>query len=333
MVNTTRNAFDEFMRNVVNLDVESMDIARNSRNNLINNIHKFEGNDNFFRLYSCMDIFFGSFARKTKIRPLDDIDIMLCLSADGSTYIDYFDKIELLVHNRESPLYQLSNENSVLNSTRVINRLISELKLLHDYRSSDIHKCGEAATLQLKSYTWNFDIVPCFFTTPEYDGRTYYLIPDGKGNWKKTDPRKDRDNISTINQHQNGLVLNTIRLIKYWNKRPTMPSIPSYVLESLLLTYFSSITPGNLDSRVHIRFRDALRYVANAIYYPINDPKKIQGNLNTLNSDEKKKISDRAFQDYGRACDAISFEDQKDYRASINKWRDILGDAFPRYTE
>lgn len=334
MATTVNNAFSEFMRDKVNLDSEDTKKARTSRDNLIDNIHTLGDKDHFFNLYTEKDISFGSFARKTKIRPIDDIDIMICLSADGSTYYEYSDRVELTVNDDTSPQIAYCNPNTkTLNSTKVINKFISELSLLSDYKKAELHKRGEAATLQLKSYTWNFDIVPCFFTKPTSTGDTYYLIPDGSGNWKMTDPRKDRDRVSTVNQKHDGRVLDAIRIVKYWNKRPTMPSAASYLLECLLLDYFESTT-STISEYIDFRFRDALYYIYQSIFYTVNDPKGIQGNLNTLTYDEQKKISDRALSDYNKAVTAITFETQdKNHKASIAKWGEIFGSDFPSYTE
>lgn len=333
MATTVDGAFREFMKDKVNLGSEDTKKARTSKDNLIDNIHTLGGKDHFFNLYSEKDISFGSFARKTKIRPLDDIDIMICISADTSTYCEYSDRFEITVNSEDSPQATCCNANSkILNSTKVINKFISELSLLSDYNNSQLHKRGEAATLQLKSYTWNFDIAPCFFTTPTSDGRAYYIIPDGRGNWKKTDPTIDRAKISEVNQRHEGRMLNTIRIIKYWNKRTTMPSIPSYTLECLLLSYFDEMT-STVSEFIDISFRDALYHISQSIYSSVNDPKGIQVNLNTLSFEEQKKISDRALSDYNRVVEALKFETQdKDYKASIKKWGEILGSGFPTYT-
>lgn len=271
---------------------------------------------------------------KQKIRSLDDIDIMMCINADGSTYLEYSNRIEITVNSNDSPQTTCCNPNSkILNSTKVINKFISELSLISDYKKAVMHKKGEAATLQLKSYTWNFDIVPCFITSINEYGKTYYLIPDGSGNWKKTDPRKDRDKVTAVNQKHDGRVLDTIRLVKYWNKRPTMPSAPSYMLECLLLSYYDSLTSTSSEY-IDIRFRDTLYHISQSIYNVVNDPKDIQGDLNTLTFDEKKKISDRAYSDYEKAFEAVRFETQDhNHKASIKKWGEILGSEFPVYTE
>lgn len=70
MANTVNAAFSDFLKNTVNLESNQTTIARSSRDNLINNITSFSGEDDFFNVYSEHNLRFGSFARHTKIRPL-----------------------------------------------------------------------------------------------------------------------------------------------------------------------------------------------------------------------------------------------------------------------
>lgn len=89
MATTVNNAFEEFMRDVVNLEADKTSTARKSRDNLIDNINGFSGESDFFKIYESKNLKFGSFARKTKIRELDDIDLMLCIAAGGvRTYFE-----------------------------------------------------------------------------------------------------------------------------------------------------------------------------------------------------------------------------------------------------
>ena len=80
-------------------------------------------------MYSEKDIYFGSFARRTKKRPLDDIDIMIALSAEGSTYYGFSnDFIEMYVPNSAYKLKKLcSDGTNKLNSIKVINKFIALL--------------------------------------------------------------------------------------------------------------------------------------------------------------------------------------------------------------
>ena len=47
MATTIDNAFEEFMKNTVNLDPEKTTTARKSRDNLIDNINGFSNDDDF----------------------------------------------------------------------------------------------------------------------------------------------------------------------------------------------------------------------------------------------------------------------------------------------
>lgn len=333
MAKTVITAFDEFLKEKVNLDSQISSSARSSRDWLIDQIHNFTNKDKDFpEFYKNIDIGFGSFARNTKKRELDDIDIMIGLSAQESTYSEYSDCIEITVPDSATSLKNLCNDNSnILNSRKVINKFISNLKNISQYKKADINRNLQAAVLNLTSYTWSYDIVPCFFTKEDIYGKTYYLIPDGNGNWMKTDPRIDRDRVSTINQKFNGNVLNVIRIIKYWNKRPTMPSIQSYLLENMILNYYD--TTSSCSDYVDLEVPKILSYIHNNIFNSVYDPKGIQGDLNTLSWEDRKKISDRAYSDYNKAIEARNFENDKDQKSSINKWAEIFGGDFPKYDE
>ncbi|WP_300358574.1 hypothetical protein [Fusobacterium sp.] len=328
MATTVNNAFSDFMKNIVNLEPNKTSTARASRDNLINNIKNFDGDNDFFKLYNEKTLCFGSFNRRTKIRPIDDIDIMICLSGEGKrTYIETGEVFYINGSDSDSKNNLLTDNTNYLNSTKVINRFISKLSELNDYKKSEMHKNHEAATLQLNSYTWNFDIVPCFYTDANY-----YLIPDGKGNWKQTDPRIDNNHVTDINQKFSGKLLDLIRIIKYWNSRKITIKISSYLLECMILDRYETLSKNNW--RIDLEFRDTLKYLSSAILYSVHDPKGIQGDLNTFTTEDRKKISYALSVAYEKSVEAINREiNNKDQKGAINKWREVLGNEFPEYTD
>lgn len=332
MAKTVIEAFNKFMADTVNLDPEHTKKARGSRDWLVGQIESFPNNDaKFPSIYSEKTIFFGSFSRRTKKRPLDDIDMMICLKADGCTYNELQDKIEISAPDTATRFNDFVNDGtSVLNSRKVINAFITKLSGVPQYKKAEIKRNLEAATLNLESYDWVFDIVPCFFTSEDAYKRTYYIIPDGSGNWKKTDPRIDSDRLSKLNTVHEGNLLNVIRAIKYWNTRPTMPTMGSYLLENMVLDYYEEQTEV-ASKYVDIEIEKVLIEIHRRINNPVNDPKGIQGNLNTLSVEDKKKIKDRANQDYSKAYDARQLENAKNFKDSISKWIEIFGDKFPKY--
>jgi hypothetical protein len=333
VIKTVNEAFSIFDRDYVNLDPGETQQARNSRDWLLSQIYLFPDKDaNFPRLYSEKDISFGSFARRTKKRPLDDIDMMIALIAEGGVYHEFTDRIEIYVSESAYKLKSLCFDNTTtLSSRRVINKFVSLLQQVSQYEKAEIKRNMEAATLNLKSYPWTFDLVPCFFTQNDCFNRDYYLIPDGQGHWKKTDPRVDRKRVNDINQLHDGNVLNVIRLMKYWNRRPTMPSMSSYLIENMILDFYSK-QYAKASGYVDLEVPKVLQYIQTSIFHPVNDPKGIQGNINQLSYEEQDKISKRAYLDYLKSLEARILEEEGDHKLSIAKWREVFGLNFPSYT-
>jgi hypothetical protein len=90
MAKTVIQAFNNFLADTVNLDNEQTKKARGSRDWLVGQIQTFSTDDTKFpSIYTEKNVFYGSFSRSTKKRPLDDIDIMICLNADGCTYNEF----------------------------------------------------------------------------------------------------------------------------------------------------------------------------------------------------------------------------------------------------
>ena len=331
MAKTVNIAFDEFLKDIVNLDTSVVSDARKSRDNLLSNIAEFSAKDGFFTLCDRFNVHFGSFARKTKCRELDDIDLMIGISANGATYNsdDPWDCVNISANTSDIAQNACVNDDGSLNSTKVVNKFKKTLEGVREYTRSDIHRNGEAVVLNLKSKEWSFDIVPCFHTVIEDDGRSYYLIPNGKGKWKKTDPIKDKEHVTATNQDKDGRLLELVRLIKRWNKTRNSGSIPSYLLETLIVYYADSVK--ELSQHIDFRVRDALKYIADNIESSVEDMKAIQGNINTLSSANKSIIKFRAQTDHEKACKAWEYEKDGDYENAIKKWGEIFGSDFPQY--
>lgn len=333
MAKTVNEAFGIFLRDYVNLDPGETQRARSSRGWLLSQIHLFPSKDiSFPRLYSEKDIFFGSFARRTKKRELDDIDMMIALRAEEGVYYEFTNKVEIYVFEPTYKLKALCFDNTnTLSSRKLINKFINLLNQVPQYEKAEIKRNMEAVTLKLKTYPWTFDIVPCFFTQKDWFNKDYYLIPDGQGHWKKTDPRIDRNKVTDINQLHAGNVLNVIRLMKYWNKRPTMPSMSSYLIENMILDFYST-QYTKASEYVDLEVIKMLQYIRTSVFYSVNDPKRIQGNINHLSHEEQDKISKRAYFDYLKASEARDFEEGGNHKFAIAKWCEIFGFNFPTYT-
>nr|WP_302705981.1 hypothetical protein [uncultured Dialister sp.] len=327
---TVNQAFDHFMKDYVNLDSDVVEKARLSRDNLLENVAEFDNKEDFFHLYPDRHIQFGSFARKTKCRELDDIDMMVCISADGATYSSErnWNDIRIIPSNTSDIQQQCKDEYGYLDSRKVLNVFKKKLSHVREYSRSDIKYNQQAVVLNLLSKDWSFDIVPCFFTVKELDGRDYYLIPNGDGHWEKTDPRKDRDTVTETNQGNDGRLLELIRLVKIWNRKSSVVTIPSYVLETLIVSFGQKNMPITLDLKQ--RFSDALAYLQNAIYCRVEDMKDIQGDLNTLSIQQINSFSSQCEADRQLVQEALDWENSGYITTALQKWRKILGNGFPQ---
>lgn len=328
MAKSVNEAFKEFNKDTVNLDPDRTNSARSSRDWLIEQLVSLPDKvKDFPGLYKDMHIKYGSFARNTKIRPLDDIDLMLTFTGNGSTYLinKYGQDYILNVPESAVLLRNLCNDDGTLNSIKLVNKLVTSLSKIEQYKKSEIHRRQEAATLNLTSYEWVFDIVPSFYTDTKY-----YIIPDGVGGWKATDPRKDQDRVTSINQNHNGKANQLIRTLKYWNIRAFKTTIASYLFETMVLNYIESVE--KLSEYIDVNMINFWLYLTDAIYTNVEDPKGFQGNLNTLTFPEKCEISTKSNETYTKGYEAYKTETvEKDQRKAINKWNEIFGDKFPKY--
>ncbi|KML40620.1 nucleotidyltransferase [Cytobacillus firmus] len=330
MVKNVDSAFNKFIRDVVDLESEVSKNARRSRDWLYDQLKCLpDKSDEFPHLFSGKEVKgFGSFRRRTKIRPLDDIDLLLVITGEGTTYTELADKITLQVPEKAERLKRLTNDDGTLNSKRLIEKVKKALSGIHQYENAEIHRREEAATLKLKSYDWVFDIVPAFITAENSAGKTYYIIPDGSGNWKKTDPRIDNERTTEINKNFEGKVLSFIRLVKYWNTNVSTCTISSYLIENLVLNFFS----GKHDWQgKKEELKNFFSYLKGEIYNSVLDPKQIQGDLNHLNIFEKMEVSDLASKAFISIDNAIQKENEGEQEQAIGHWKEVFGKEFPTY--
>lgn len=328
MAITVNSAFTQFNREFVNLDPDKTNKARISQDWLYTQLNNFPYNDdNFPKKYEEKHIKFGSFSRNTKIRELDDIDLIYCLDGDNALYFSSVNSNGVYYINTENAGERLKklSDNSILNSKKVVNKFVSCLSNISQYKSAEIHRRKEAATLNLISYDWTFDIVPAFYTNAGF-----YLIPDGNGNWKATNPKLDQAYITQLNKNQKVSVHQLIRTLKYWNKRVNKSLIGSYLFENFILNFVEN--SNELSPYIDVNIINFWDYLQSAVHNVVKDPKSISSNLNDLSFLDKQKISQEAEKAYKSGVEAFRLETvYKNQEASINKWREIFGLNFPQY--
>lgn len=332
MAKTAVAAIDQLLRDSINLDGEVVKAARASRDWLLAQINGWPEKDSEFPpLYSEINLHYGSFARRTKIRELDDIDLMIGVKGLGTTYTIGLDGTVKLKVPDGIALRKLCHDGTdELNSRRVVNAFVTRLQEIPQYQNAEIKRNQQAAVLDLSSYTWSFDIVPSFMTQADMLGRSYYVIPDGQGHWMKTDPRIDRERTESINKKHGGHLWNVMRLIKFWNKRRSVTTMSSYLIECMVLGFYENQWT-QASARPEVEVPRVLRHIALSVLGDVDDPKGIQGNINNLTWEVRSEISAKASSHAQSADSALAEQIRGNEGEAINHWRDVFGTDLPAY--
>jgi hypothetical protein len=329
---TVWGAFDRFRKDAVDLNPTITDRARSSRDYLFYQLKRLAQNNVGFPRLLGEYISFGSFARKAKIQPLDDIDVMVLLNGEGTEEVPSPNSNftnSLRIKDSSATLSKFTDGYGYVNSTKVLNSIKNHLFLVSSYKNAEIKKTMQAVTINLKSYDWVFDVVPSV-PVVDYLGQIhYYLIPDGMGNWIRTDPRIDAENITKVSLIHNRKFLPLIRLLKYWNRRVHKPRLSSYYFETLVIKTFQ-YSPLITD------FPNAINYFFDCcpsyLRASCPDPKNLGSGLDaSIDKTTKEKVINAMSEASSFAGYALMYEANSDHKQAIYWWQRIFGSEFPDY--
>lgn len=340
-VKTVKAAFKKFQSKIVDLERSTTNKGLASRDYLFKQIKKLVKNHSDFPPLKGNYIPFGSFARKTKIRPLNDIDILLLLNERGiNVEISYKQKASdygvnmtavcrVKITDASSPLQAFADNKGYVNSIKILNRIKHHLAYVTNYQKADKNRRMQAVTLNLKSHPWTFDIVPAIPIYDYSDKVTHFLIPDGYGNWIRTNPKIDAQNITSANTQHKGELLPALRFLKYWNERKHKPSLASYYFETLVVQTFKyapRIT--SYPAALEYFFQHCISFIMSSC----PDPKRLGEALDAnVKWDTKQKIIKALRSAASHANHAIIAESKNDHKTAIYWWKKVFGSEFPDY--
>ena len=271
---------------------------------------------------------FGSFARRTKVRPLDDVDMLVMLQGQNSqVFQSSWDAYTFMVKvtTEFSPLMPYVDEYGWVNSTKILNRFKNGLKEVPNYQKSEIKRTGVAVVLNLKSYAWVFDVVPALPVWNRDGSIHHYLIPDGRGTWTRTDPRIDQELVTEANKNQNGYLLPLIRLIKYWNaNNRAAPRLTSYHLETLLINAFR-YRYSEISASIRWSVPEAFLRLSSGVQYTCPDPKRLGQDLDAgMHRLTRQKLCSAAKDRARYASYALQSEQQGAHQEAIKWWNCVF---------
>jgi len=237
----------------------------------------------------------GSAARKTLIRPVDDVDVFAVFD-DSQVWSSYkYDSKQLLYRVREA---------------------------LTGHNVKTVGSRGQAVRL-FPADGLNVDITPAF---PNFGifGQDGYVIPKGDGGWQQTDPYKHHDFMAERNQALSGYLKPLVRLLKRWNNSHSS-RIKGFHLELIAQASFTSLD-SSMRQNVGIFFEYA------GYHLHVQDPAGYSGDMASGWSWQKEQDVRQSFTAaLTQVQRAQGAEAAGNPAESMRQWQLVFGTAFPSY--
>jgi hypothetical protein len=284
------------------------------------------------------DFLGGSFARHTKIWPLDDIDVYIPLDGEYLFYLRWGQRL---------PYTVLADgilcSNPLLLSRWTQFQYVSSARLIHEFANvlrrhypteTQVSPNGESVSVRLKygqtedAEGLGYDIVPCFSLKPDDPNEIpFYLMPDGNNGWIRTNPRVDIEVAGVLHSFHRHLYRRVVKLVKYWNMIRVDGAFASYYIELALAKHFLHLRTQNapiatLCEGLAVAF-DVLQWT----YMAGNQPSWITGappvEAPALDTSQIARFNLAVFT--GKL--ARSYETAGDHAAAIRELSDLFGES------
>jgi hypothetical protein len=234
----------------------------------------------------------GSFARKTMIKPLRDID-----------------KVVILAETLRG-----------LSPDQVMDRLQSVLAKA--YPKATFDRSRHSLKLDFGEDSFCFDVVPAWETTTDDDD---VLIADRKtGNWKRSNTRELIRVVSDRNDECDGLFIHVVRMIKHLVAHYMDEAVPGLHVESIAYLAMKTSMPY-ADACVAV-----LAVGADALGGSYADPTGKDCISERLTPDERVRAQAAFRTAADRAREAQCLAEAGDDNNAIRVWHDLFGDPFPQ---
>lgn len=244
------------------------------------------------------DFLAGSYSRRTAIRPLNDIDIVLVLNRD--THKDVYPSPSTLP---DACLQKVQGALDRAYQARVPIRLQNR-----------------SVNIEFKESGIGYDIVPAFVVT----GGSY-MIPDRKRkSWIETNPEKHRDACVKANERAVGKLNPLVKMAKHCNARAEK-RLRSFHLEVMAYEAF-----GAPPARLSDGLQALLAFLADRVLRTCPNPAGAGPNIDDgMPPEERNAARDFLKRASEQAARALRLERENMTEEAHFLWRDLLGDPYP----
>lgn len=241
----------------------------------------------------------GSYARYTKIFPLNDIDVMLI---------------------RNSQRVELSTSGGVI-PNQALEGVASAVAKAYP-SGATIKKQSRSVNAQIKGRDFGFDLIPAWLRKP--DG---YWIPDtDNGSWLPTDPEAHAKLMTQANNSCGDKLKPLIKMLKHWS-RNNYDLIRSFHIELICANIFARGDLANFSLGVATVLVHLPDYIGKPMMDPIYGSSRVD---KQLAAQEHSQLLQRINSDAQNAIQALRLESTGDHSAAIEKWKRIFLHGFPK---
>ncbi|WP_030614861.1 nucleotidyltransferase domain-containing protein [Streptomyces fulvoviolaceus] len=241
----------------------------------------------------------GSFARKTMLKPLKDVDMVIRMHP----------RLEKILRQPGGPAHAM----------RLIREVISEKypDALFDVDDAPAH----ALQVTFADLDFTFDLVPALDAE---DGEIVYIADRDNDTLEWSNTRTLNRIISTRNQATGGRFVHQVRMLKSYKKdHPLLDDTCGLLWEAF--AYEAVI--GVLD---HSQALAAiLAHAAQAVTVPVLDPTGVDDLTSDWTTAERSAYATTLAAAARRAAEARRLEGDGQHTAAIEIWHDLIGDPFP----
>lgn len=236
----------------------------------------------------------GSAARGTICRSERDIDVMAPFSV-----VSYWKRFE---NDSRDFLYWLRNA------------------LNEHYGRTEVSSKQIAVVVDFKDTV--ADVVPAF---PRKGGG--FLIPNGRGGWRSTEPRVHANVVQSADAAQTGRLIPLVKLMKTWNFA-NGGLLRSFHVELMVERIWRNHTIGAWSWAV----RETIRVMPGWLRNPFIDPWEPGGQIDQYLADgDRTKVLDMLAEDTTSAVLAEDLRNAGRHEEAFDRWKRVYRGAFPSY--